>query len=91
VVKVFKKHTEPSVLHTAAVTIRVFQGYEVLKASHEAKIEALGASLLESFLNLVATVSYELTITSNFATFLISVNQWLTRFIFALMLGGGYG
>ncbi|KAG0062370.1 hypothetical protein BGZ90_003117 [Linnemannia elongata] len=55
VVKVFKKHTEPSVLHTAAVTIRTFQGYEVLKTSHEAKIEALGASLLESFLNLVAT------------------------------------
>ncbi|KAF9913147.1 hypothetical protein EC991_003606 [Linnemannia zychae] len=55
VVKVFKKHTDPSVLHTAAVTIRAFQGYEVLKASHEAKIEALGASLLESFLNLVAT------------------------------------
>ncbi|KAK3826871.1 MAG: hypothetical protein JOS17DRAFT_236920 [Linnemannia elongata] len=55
VVKVFKKHTEPSVLHTAAVTIRAFQGYEVLKTSHEAKIEALGASLLESFLNLVAT------------------------------------
>ncbi|KAG9070787.1 hypothetical protein KI688_008327 [Linnemannia hyalina] len=55
VVKVFKKHTEPSVLHTAAVTIRAFQGYEVLKTSHEAKIEALGASLLESFLNLIAT------------------------------------
>ncbi|KAF9095132.1 hypothetical protein BGX23_000991 [Mortierella sp. AD031] len=55
VVKVFKKHTDPSVLHTAAVTIRAFQGYEVLKTSHEAKIEALGASLLESFLNLVPT------------------------------------
>lgn len=59
VVKVFKKHTEPSVLHTAAVTIRTFQGYEVLKTSHEAKIEALGASLLESFLNLVATVRHK--------------------------------
>ncbi|KAG0281591.1 hypothetical protein BGZ95_001943 [Linnemannia exigua] len=54
VVKVFKKHTDPSVLHTAAVTIRAFQGYEVLKTSHEAKIETLGASLLESFLNLVS-------------------------------------
>ncbi|KAG0370714.1 hypothetical protein BGX24_001937 [Mortierella sp. AD032] len=54
VVKVFKKHTDPSVLHTAAVTIRAFQSYEVLKTSHEAKIEALGASLLESFLNLVS-------------------------------------
>ncbi|KAF9119033.1 hypothetical protein BGW39_000659 [Mortierella sp. 14UC] len=54
VIKVFKKHTDPSVLHTAAVTIRAFQGYEVLRTSHEAKIEVLGASLLESFLNLVS-------------------------------------
>lgn len=68
-VKVFKKHTEPSVLHTAAVTIRAFQGYEVLKTSHEAKIEALGASLLESFLNLVTTVSYALIVLNNFANF----------------------
>lgn len=73
VVKVFKKHTEPSVLHTAAVTIRAFQGYEVLKTSHEAKIEALGASLLESFLNLVTTVSHEIVVEHSFRNF------WLHR------------
>ncbi|KAF9917949.1 hypothetical protein FBU30_000451 [Linnemannia zychae] len=54
VVKVFKKHTDPSVLHTAAMTLRAFQGYEVLKTSHEAKIESLGASLLDSFTALIA-------------------------------------
>ncbi|KAF9947344.1 hypothetical protein BGZ70_002724 [Mortierella alpina] len=57
VVKVFKRHTDPSVLHTAATTIRTMQGYEILRPSHEAKIEALGKSLLDTFLGLTANAS----------------------------------
>ncbi|KAF9983279.1 hypothetical protein BGZ75_005267 [Mortierella antarctica] len=57
VVKVFKKHTDPSVLHTAATTIRTMQGYEILRPSHEPKIEALGKSLLDTFSGLTANAS----------------------------------
>ncbi|KAF9558489.1 hypothetical protein EC968_007086 [Mortierella alpina] len=57
VVKVFKRHTDPSVLHTAATTIRTMQGYEILRPSHEAKVEALGKSLLDTFLSLTTSAS----------------------------------
>jgi len=57
VIKVFKKHTDGSVLLAAATTLRVMLGYEMLRTSHEAKIEALGASLVESFLVHTSAVS----------------------------------
>ncbi|KAG0057519.1 hypothetical protein BGZ83_009158 [Gryganskiella cystojenkinii] len=50
VIKVFKKHTDTSVLSAAATTLRTMLSYEMLRGSHEAKIEALGASLVESFM-----------------------------------------
>ncbi|KAI7816531.1 hypothetical protein BC939DRAFT_468717 [Gamsiella multidivaricata] len=54
VIKVFKKHSDPSVLSAAALTIRTMQGNEILRTSHEAKIEALGSSVLDSFLTLLS-------------------------------------
>ncbi|KAG0201931.1 hypothetical protein BGX28_005396 [Mortierella sp. GBA30] len=54
VIKVFKKHTDPSVLHTVATTLRTMQGYEILRSSHEGKIDALGCSLVDTFLTLIA-------------------------------------
>ncbi|KAF8966013.1 hypothetical protein BGZ46_000453 [Entomortierella lignicola] len=50
VIKVFKKHSDPSVLSTAVMTIRAMQGYEILRSSHEAKIDALGANVVDTFL-----------------------------------------
>lgn len=50
VIKVFKKHTDPSVLHTAAVTLRTIQGCEILRASHEPKIDALSSHVIDAFL-----------------------------------------
>ncbi|KAF9898482.1 hypothetical protein BX616_003964 [Lobosporangium transversale] len=54
VIKAFKKHSDPSVLSTAAVTLRTMQGYEILRTSHEARIDALGASIVNTFLTLVS-------------------------------------
>ncbi|KAF9993458.1 hypothetical protein BGZ79_001848, partial [Entomortierella chlamydospora] len=50
VIKVFKKHSDPSVLSTAATTLRTVQGYEILRTSHESRIEALGAYIVDTFL-----------------------------------------
>ena len=57
VIKVFKKHTDSSVLLAAATTLRTMLGYEMLRTSHEVKIEALGASILESFWIQIPAVS----------------------------------
>ncbi|KAG0252704.1 hypothetical protein BG011_006843 [Mortierella polycephala] len=54
VIKVFKRHSDPSVLHTAAITLRTMQGYEILRSSHEAKIDALGESVVDTFLALTS-------------------------------------
>ncbi|KAG0363151.1 hypothetical protein BG005_002666 [Podila minutissima] len=58
VIKVFKKHTDPSVLHTAAVTLRTIQGCEILRASHEPKIDALSSHVIDAFLIATANNAY---------------------------------
>ncbi|KAG0328296.1 hypothetical protein BGZ99_005649 [Dissophora globulifera] len=54
VIKVFKKHRDPSVLSAAALTLRTMQSYEILRSSHEGKIEALGATIVDTFLALIS-------------------------------------
>ncbi|KAI8600205.1 hypothetical protein EDD21DRAFT_377786 [Dissophora ornata] len=54
VIKVFKKHSDPSVLSAAALTLRTMQGYELLRTSHEGKIEALGATIVDTFLTVIS-------------------------------------
>ena len=56
VIKAFKKHSEPSVLSTAALTLRTMQGYELLRTSHEGKIDALGATIVDTFLTVISQV-----------------------------------
>ncbi|KAG0337400.1 hypothetical protein BG000_005471, partial [Podila horticola] len=58
VIKVFKKHTDPSVLHTAAVTLRTIQGCEILRASHEPKIDSLSSQVIDAFLIATANNAY---------------------------------
>ncbi|KAG0242747.1 hypothetical protein B0O80DRAFT_157373 [Mortierella sp. GBAus27b] len=54
VIKIFKRHSDPSVLSAAALTLRTMQSYEMLRSSHETRIEALGMSVVDSFLTLVS-------------------------------------
>ncbi|KAI1311320.1 hypothetical protein EDD11_003465 [Mortierella claussenii] len=54
VIKTFKKHSDPSVLSTAAATLRTIQGYEILRSSHEARIETLGSSIVDTFLTRIS-------------------------------------
>ncbi|KAG0088619.1 hypothetical protein BGZ92_005924, partial [Podila epicladia] len=58
VIKVFKKHSDPSVLHAAAVTLRTIQGCEILRASHEPKIDALSSHVIDAFLIATANNAY---------------------------------
>ncbi|KAG0027672.1 hypothetical protein BGZ81_005371 [Podila clonocystis] len=58
VIKVFKKHTKPSVLHAASVTLRTIQGCEILRASHEPKIGALSSHVIDAFLIATANNAY---------------------------------
>ncbi|KAF9430609.1 hypothetical protein BGZ76_000777 [Entomortierella beljakovae] len=51
VIKVFKKHSDPSVLNTAAATIRAIQSCEMMRNSYEIRIEALGGSIVDNFLS----------------------------------------
>ncbi|KAF9431079.1 hypothetical protein BGZ94_009465 [Podila epigama] len=50
VIKIFKKNSDRSVLHTAAGALRTIQGCEILRAFHEPKIDALGLHVIEAFL-----------------------------------------
>ncbi|KAF9389706.1 hypothetical protein CPB97_010786 [Podila verticillata] len=58
VIKVFKKHTDSSVLHTAAVTLRTIQSCEILRASHEPKIDSLSSHVIDAFLIATANNAY---------------------------------
>ncbi|KAG0342704.1 hypothetical protein BG004_005605 [Podila humilis] len=56
VIKVYKKHTDTSVLQTAAITVRTIQSCEIMRVSHESKIDALSAYIIDIFLNTASNI-----------------------------------